>query len=363
MGDAGELDLILNTFTSNFEWIHQLTESLELTVGTQGNFQNNENDGGRILVPNAEMNEYSAFTYLKENFERLNVETGVRYDYKAVKTDMMPATEFSAEMLPIDNDYSVLNGAVGASYGFSGNFTGKLNFATGYRAPNLAELSSNGIHEGTTRYEIGNSGLKSEHNYQVDAGIIYQVEDFSASFDYFFNNVNNFIFLNPTSDSVSFNRVYRFMQDNSTLQGGEATLDFKPTDLVDLSASYSTVIGKREDGSYLPFMPADKLSGKVKFNIPDWSVFYNFSVFVSADYHFEQTKTAADEAPTDAYTLVNAGIQSTVKLWDNPVNFSLVGTNILGEYYISHLSILKPLGVHNIGRNITLSIDVPFNLQ
>ena len=363
MGDAGELDLILNTFTSNLEWIHQLTNNLEWTVGAQGNFQNNENDGGRILVPNAEMNEMSAFTYLKENFERINVETGLRYDYKTVKTEHMPATEFSAEMPPIDNEYSVLNGAVGASYNFTKYFTGKLNFATGYRTPNLAELSSNGIHEGTTRYEIGSSELKSEHNYQIDAGIIFQTDDFGVNVNYFYNRVNNFIFLNPTDEYQGENRIYRFMQDNSTLQGGEASVDFKPSDLADFSASYSTVIGEREDGSYLPFMPADKLSAKVNFNLPDWSVFYNFSFFFSGDYHFKQNRTAALEDSTGSYTLINTGIRSSFNAWDTPVNFSIVATNLFDEYYISHLSILKPLGVHNIGRNITLSVDIPFSLQ
>jgi iron complex outermembrane receptor protein len=363
MGDAGELDIILNTFTSNLEWINRLNETLELTVGTQGNFQNNENEGGRILIPNADMNEYSAFTYLKENLRKLNVEAGLRYDFKTIKTDFMDSTEFSGEMQPIDNNYSVLNGAIGASYSFTENLTGKINFATGYRAPDLAELSSNGIHEGTTRYEIGNSNLKSEHNYQLDAGIIIQVDNFSTNFNYFYNKVNNFIFLNPTSGFIGINRIYRFLQDNSSLQGGEAGVDLNLNNVVDLSASYSTVIGKREDGTYLPFMPADKLNGKVKLNLPDWSVFYNFYVFVSADYYFKQTKTAVDELPSDSYILINSGIQSAFTISNTAVNFSVVGTNLFDEYYISHLSILKPLGVHDIGRNITLSVDVPFSLQ
>lgn len=360
--EAGELDIILNTFSSNLEWINQLNENLELTLGGQGNFQNNENDGERILIPNADMNEFSGFGYLKGNFDRLNVETGLRYDFKTVKTELMPETEFSAEMLPIDNKYSVVNGAVGASYSFTEDLTGKLNFATGYRAPNLAELSSDGVHEGTTRYEIGNSDLKSEHNFQLDAGFIVTVDNFSASINYFYNKVNNFIFLNPTSDSIETNRVYRFEQDNSLLQGGEVSADFNPNNVVDFSVSYSTVIGKRENGSYLPFMPADKLNGKVNFNLPDWWEFYSFSFFVSTDYYFKQTKTAAEELSTDSYTLFNAGIQSAFTIWHTPVNFSIVGTNLFGEYYISHLSILKPLGVHDIGRNFTLSVDVPFNL-
>jgi len=362
-GDAGELDLILNTLNSNVEWINALNNQLQFTLGAQGNFQNNNNEGGRILIPNADMNEYSIFSYLKENLEKLDIETGLRYDFKTVKTEQMVATEFSAEMLPIDNKYSVFNGAAGASYSLTDNLTAKLNFATGYRAPDLAELSSNGVHEGTTRYEIGNSVLKSEHNYQVDAGVIFQLNNFSANVDYFYNNVNNFIFLNPTSDSIGINRVYRYLQDNSTLQGGEVSVDLKPIEVLDFTASYSTVIGKRENGMYLPFMPADKLNGKIKYDVPDWSVFYNFSFFVSADYYFKQTKTTIDESPSSSYTLFNAGIQSAFNLLNTAVNFSIVGTNLFDEYYISHLSILKPLGVHDIGRNITLSVDVPFSLQ
>jgi iron complex outermembrane receptor protein len=362
-GEAGELDIILNTITPDLEWINQLNDKLELTLGVQGNIQKNENDGERILIPNADINEYSAFGYLKENFEKLNVETGLRYDYKTVKTELMPETEFSAEMVPIDNKYSVVNGAIGASYSFTEVITGKLNFATGYRAPNLAELSSNGVHEGTTRYEIGNSNLKSEHNYQADAGLMVTVDNFSLNLNYFYNKINNFIFLNPTSDSIGVNRIYRFLQDNSLLQGGEISADLILNNTVDFSAAYSTVIGKREMGSYIPFMPADKLNGKVKFNLPDWWEFYGFSFFISADYYFKQTKTAAGELSSDSYALFNAGIQSAFTIWHSPVNFSIVGTNLFGEYYISHLSLLKPLGVHDIGRNVTLSLEVPFSLQ
>jgi outer membrane receptor for ferrienterochelin and colicin len=49
----------------------------------------------------------------------------------------------------------------------------RLNLASGFRAPNLAELTSNGVHEGTNRYEIGNSDLKTEQNVQSDINLEY----------------------------------------------------------------------------------------------------------------------------------------------------------------------------------------------
>jgi iron complex outermembrane receptor protein len=39
--------------------------------------------------------------------------------------------------------------------------TMRLNVASGFRAPNLAELT-NGVHEGTNRYKVGNENLKTE---------------------------------------------------------------------------------------------------------------------------------------------------------------------------------------------------------
>jgi iron complex outermembrane receptor protein len=42
----------------------------------------------------------------------------------------------------------------------------RLNLASGFRAPNLAELTSNGVHEGTNR-EIGNSDLKQNKTYNL----------------------------------------------------------------------------------------------------------------------------------------------------------------------------------------------------
>ena len=55
------------------------------------------------------------------------------------------------------------------SFGFKTEITEKIttriNVATGFRAPNLSELSSNGVHEGSNRYEIGNANLKNRTKF------------------------------------------------------------------------------------------------------------------------------------------------------------------------------------------------------
>jgi iron complex outermembrane receptor protein len=56
------------------------------------------------------------------------------------------------------------------------DLTLRLNVASGFRAPNLAELTSNGVHEGTNRYEVGNSDLETEQNIQTDLNRIQNVD-------------------------------------------------------------------------------------------------------------------------------------------------------------------------------------------
>ena len=48
-----------------------------------------------------------------------------------------------------------------------------------FRAPNIAELGSNGVHEGTFRYEYGDNDLKSETSLQFDGGVEVNYEHFN----------------------------------------------------------------------------------------------------------------------------------------------------------------------------------------
>ncbi len=52
----------------------------------------------------------------------------------------------------------------------------KANVARGFRAPNVAESGSNGIHDGTVVYEIGNPNLKPENSLEVDGAFWHQLQ-------------------------------------------------------------------------------------------------------------------------------------------------------------------------------------------
>ena len=358
-GDMGELDVMLNTLSYDVEWLYPVFNQGELTVGTQGQIQGNENEGGRILVPDADMNEFSGFAYLKKNFIQFLVEGGIRYDFNSIETKEMDEEGEEGYFAATSRDYNSINGALGGSFFPTENWVLKLNFATGYRAPNLAELSSNGVHEGTTRYELGNANLESEQNYQFDLGIIFMTDIAKISLTGFYNLFNNYIYLNPTTDTIDTYSVYRFVQADADLYGGEFSVDLKPIHWLDVNASYSKVTGKQKDDSYLPFMPTDKIIATATFLFANTGILTNNSGYVRLRTYLEQTEVAENETTTPGYSLVDAGVGTTFMIGSTPLNVTLNGTNIFNEAYINNLSLLKPLGIYGIGRNISLALNVP----
>ena len=125
-------------------------------------------------------------------------------------------------------NFSNVSGSAGISYESSPELTLKFNIARGFRAPTLAELSSNGAHEGTNRFEVGNRDLKSETSLQADAGIEFNSEHITLGAGIFYNAINNFIYyrkvLNAAgSDSLIVDpdngdllNVFKFDQQNAT---------------------------------------------------------------------------------------------------------------------------------------------------
>ena len=133
---------------------------------------------------------------------------GIRYDSRSINSEMGSA------------DFSNFNGSVGIKRNFD-NSTLRINLGSGYRAPSLIELFADGVHHGTFRYEKGNSSLVAETSFQTDITLEINNDDSSLSFDLFYNDINDYIYVSPSSLTMDSYKVYNYMQQNATLWGGE----------------------------------------------------------------------------------------------------------------------------------------------
>ena len=127
-----------------------------MVLGGNYMFQENKNFGHEELIPDAEKTDYGIFGLTHIHGDKIDLMLGLRGDFRQIKT------------AAINKSYNSFNASVGLKKELAESSIVRLNLASGYRAPNLAELFSDGVHHGTSRYEIGDTSLSEEVNYQLD---------------------------------------------------------------------------------------------------------------------------------------------------------------------------------------------------
>ena len=158
------------------------------------------------------------------------------------------------------------------------------------------------------------------------------------------------------------NAVFNYIQNNAKLYGGEIGLHFHPhpLDWLHFETSFETVTGEKQNGDYLPLIPANKWNNTIRteFQIRNWMEDAFATLNVSST--FNQKKVSGFETESSGYNLVNLGFGGTVKLGKTVFDVNINGNNLFDKRYVAHLSRLKTDGIPNIGRNIVFGVN--FNL-
>ncbi|MBC6699789.1 TonB-dependent receptor [Hymenobacter puniceus] len=391
----------LRTVDYALRWFLPEMNGWNTTVGVSGMQQENQNKGVEFLIPAYRLLDGGLFGVIKKSFGKLDLSGGLRYDVRRITADALflnddeqpvPAGQGETKFAGFQSTFRNVSGSVGGTYNFSDKWLLKANVARGFRAPNIAELGSNGIHEGTVRYEIGEPDLRAETSLQVDGGLSFVSDHVSLSADVFRNQISNYIFpralSTPTGqDSVSADgdRVFRYGQGDARLAGGEISLDLHPhpLDWLHFENSFSMVralqFDQPEGQRNLPFIPADRLQSelRVNFNKVGTSRLHNLYARGTVEHNFAQNRifSAFDtETRTPGYTLVNLGLGSDVTSRKEKTLFSvyLALNNVFDVAYQNHLSRLKYTalnyatgrqGVFNMGRNLSVKLIVPLSFK
>ena len=360
--DETALFMKLKTFNYNVRYYLPDFGKFETIIGFQGMNQENRNFGEEKLIPDAKIDDIGFFGTTQYKFNKNIIQFGMRYDFRNVTTKAFGENGTEGAFQKLDKKYESVNASLGFKTDVTDKITSRINFASGFRAPNLSELSSNGVHEGSNRYEIGNSNLKTEQNFQVDLNVDYNSEHFDFFANGFYNNINNYIFISPNGNTIDTNFVYDYLQNNAVLYGGETGihLHLHEIDWLHMTSSYEMVIGKLENNLSLPLIPANQWKNNFRANFDVSKNIKNSFVFLQANYTFNQKKIGNFETKTNDYLLLSSGVGTDIQLKKATFNLFLTATNLLNKQYVAHLSRLKTDGINNMGRNIVLGVN--FNL-
>ncbi|HMG91244.1 MAG TPA: TonB-dependent receptor, partial [Chryseolinea sp.] len=394
----------LTTLSYNIGLFLPEKDGRQISFGTAGMFQSNRNRGREFLIPEYNLMDWGLFGFVRQSFNNLSLSGGIRYDLRTIDIDALyldddgyptDADEGTEKFQASSPSYSNITASLGVSQQIKKSLTLKANISRGFRAPNLAELASNGRHEGSFRYEIGNHNLHAEHSLQIDAGVLLNADHITAEVSWFNNNIDNYIYLEKLaakngSDSIPDPQdpapAYQYIQGHAILNGGEIMLDLHPHpfDWLHFENSFSFVnaINRSRDhidgAKYLPFIPSPKFQSELRANLKKvGKIFSNAFVKIEYNYYWKQDRVLlenATETPTPSYSLWNAGMGSDIVNKRNKVLFSIYITanNIFDVAYQNHLSRLKyapenpstrRVGVFNSGRNFSFKLIVPIEFK
>ncbi len=398
--DQYGLYFLLNTTSYDVKYFFPEKNNFNISVGVNGMQQSSRNKGTEFLVPEYDLFDIGTFAVVTKSAGKLDISGGLRYDYRtetakdlflnAEGNVVLPGNTGAMEKFKAFHSvFTGISGSIGATYQFSDLVYSKLNFSRGYRAPSIGEVGANGVHDGTTRYEIGDPNLKAENSLQVDYALGFNSEHVTAEIDLFNNAIDNFIFPGKVSsvsggDSLTEGfQTFKFYAAKANLSGGEISIDIHPHpfDWLHFENSFAYVrsvrLNQPDSSKYLPFTPPAKFSSEIKANLKKASKhFGNAFVQFGADYYFLQDKFYAaneTETATPAYTLLNFGIGTDFISKEKTIFSLLVSiSNVADVAYQSHLSRLKyeainyatgRTGVFNMGRNISFKLIVPIDIH
>ena len=398
--DEYEAFFKLHTLTYDIRYLTQEWNGWKLSAGIGGMYQQSLNKGEEALIPEYRLFDFGLYATASKQLDRWTLNGGLRFDHRHLHGDELMEDD-EQRFVDFRRHFNGVTGSVGAVWNVSDHLDMRLNVARGFRTPNLSELASNGIHEGSQRYEIGNRDLKAEYSLQADLGLDFTSEYVSAQLALFANRIDNYIFMHRLPEEVEEGYLtYAYTQGDARLLGFEAGIDVHPVHSLHFENTFSYVDARQLNQSnerikYLPFTPAPRWTSEVKWELMHHShttvghhhvegshvhgsnglslnnVYLSAGIecYLKQDHIYSADDT---ETPTPSYTLVNMSAGTDILLKHKKIaEVYITADNLLNRAYQNHLSRLKYTdmnvvtgrqGVYNMGRNVTFKLVVPISL-
>lgn len=398
--DECELHFKLHTLTYDLRYLTHERNGWKVSAGLGGMFQSSRNEGEEYLIPDYRLVDVGVFATASKSIERWTFNGGLRYDHRSMHGDALEE-DGSLRFTDFSRHFNGLTGSIGAVWNISDHWNLRANLARGFRTPNMSELASNGVHEGSLRYEIGSQGLRAEYSLQADLGIDFTSKYISAQVALFANRITDYIFTHRLDKEIEPGYLtYEYTQGDARLLGFEAGFDLHPIHSLHFANSFSYVdarlLHQPEDRTYLPFTPAPRLNSELKWEITHHShptlrhhhtvadngkyahrflslnnmyLAAGIECYLRQDHIYSADET---ETATPAYTLLNLSAGTDIQIRGKKVaELYLSANNLLNKAYQNHLSRLKYAdvnvvtgrrGVYNMGHNITIKLIVPMEL-
>ncbi|MFD2934148.1 TonB-dependent receptor [Spirosoma flavum] len=381
-----ELSLKLVTQTADLVWEHAPIKNKNAggshagvwsgSAGFNGITQGNVRQY-LFLIPN--FRNYGAGLFAIERYAvgRLTLEGGLRYDFRWLRAYFLD--DVSKQTYYKTHNWQNANGSLGAAYQLRPELTLTANLSTAWRAPNVADLYSDGLHQSAVAYERGNPNLQPEQAYNSNLVLAYAGKRLSGEIGIYSNRIDNYIYLKPDSVPVVRQRgafpSYTYTQVQAIFRGIDATLTYKLTDQLTLTTKNSLLFAyNRTDHDFLVFIPPNRSDNSLRYDWLRWGKLSKLYASLNALYVSRQNRAPAVTTrqengaiiftgdfspPPPAYFLLGAELGFVAQVSGHPLSVILSGTNLANIAYRDYLNRFRYFA-NEPGRNLSLKLRLPF---
>lgn len=356
---AAATDFKNNAFETRWELVHKPLAGWQGTAGIQtenSRFSALAADGsGPQTVPVTRSSSMAGFLVEERDFGPLRASAGARIESVKRQPD--------AAGLP-DRHFNLGSYSVGGLWTFMPGYSFGPTVSIAQRAPAIEELYSNGPHESTGTFDIGDAALRKETSRNVELTLQKTAGLVRWKANLFENRVKDFIYGRSNGALVdntgAFDPAGEFTQRfwsqaNATIRGAELEVSYNlHREGLSLRGFTDTSRGTLDDAGSLPLQPATRFGLDADFKQGPWRT------GIAVLHALQQERLAASEtSKTPAYTRLDAHLSYSQRYKGIQLTWFALARNLLDQDIRLSTSILKdsaPLP----GRNLMVGMRVRF---
>ena len=351
--EATTFDLLLNTATADVLGHVATGTHGTATVGVSGMWQGNDSRGPIFLVPSATIS--SSAIYGLEDLElgrHVRILAGGRVEGRSLETDANSQLQLASHA----RTWSAAVGHGGIVISPIASLALVADVGMGWRAPTLFDLYSNGPHLAEARYEIGDPSLQKEKSVNMDVSARWSSSRLHAEVTGFRNAIDDFIYVQPTAQTINGLQVFRHVAADAELRGGEALIEANVTEPLTLRLQHDFVRGERQlDKSPLPLMPAPRTIAGAELRSSHLKFAKRAMIGIEVENVQKQTRLDPDDFPTDGYSLINLDTEIERRIGPRDYRIDLDVRNLGNVEYRDFLSRYKQFAA-SPGINVVLRV-------
>ena len=371
------LNMWLTTHLAEVFWENMDAPHWKTLLGGSFSLQDNYNQPGTGVVPvipNFASVGYGAFVIEKYHKDNWNAEAGLRYDYKYLSAD---GYDMYSQRYGGEHNFHNITYSLGGAWQATPHSSLSSNIGVAWRAPQVNELYSSGLHHGAGTYNLGEASLSPETGVKWITSLSYNHPDRGVRLtaDAYVQLIKNYIYDYPTGEvRTLFSGVYpifQYTQADAFFRGVDidASVRLAKWGALVQSLSYGlrgSVVFANElkTHRYFPFIPAPRLSQSLEWKSQPKGLFQSLEAsightFVAKQTRFEPSQELVATTP-DAYHLFEAAIGGTIAIGDQQtLSVRLSAENLFNQLYKEYTNRFRYYA-HDLGRNVYLRLNYNF---